>query len=73
MPVAGLQRLLDDLLGLFRRNLEDPEAELGDLDPVVEPDARDWAYWISNAPMSAPSPPGPFWIDGKSTGRFLPR
>src|SRR3954454_8841869 len=34
MPVANLEGVLDGALRLVRRNLEDPEAELRDRDPV---------------------------------------
>ena len=41
MAVAGVERLLDHLLGVLGRHLEDAEAELGDLDAVVEGEAGD--------------------------------
>ena len=42
VAVADLERLPDDLLRIVRRNLEDAEAELRDLDPVVEGEVRTW-------------------------------
>jgi hypothetical protein len=41
VPVARVERLAHRLRGVLRRDLEDAEADLGDLDAVVEPDARD--------------------------------
>jgi hypothetical protein len=38
VPVAGGERLPDRAGGLGRRDLEDPETELGDLCAVVQPD-----------------------------------
>ena len=44
VAVADLERLLDDLLRVVRRDLEDTEAELWDLDAVVEGDVRDLGH-----------------------------
>ncbi len=41
VAVAGIERLLDHLLGLLGRDLEDAEAKLGDLDAVVEGEIGD--------------------------------
>ena len=41
VAVADLERLGDDLGGVLRRDLEDAEAELGDLGAVVQGDRGD--------------------------------
>ena len=44
VPIADLERLLDYLLCVVWRNLEDTEAELWDLGAVVEGDVRNSAH-----------------------------
>jgi hypothetical protein len=41
VAVAGLKRVLDDALRFFRRHLEHAEAELRDLNAIVEGQLRD--------------------------------
>jgi hypothetical protein len=48
VSVAGLERLPHGLRGLVRVDLEDPEAELRDLDTVVQPEI----WYLSHAPKS---------------------
>ncbi len=44
VAVAGLERVFDDALRFFRRHLEHSEAELRDLNAVVEGQLRDGGF-----------------------------
>ena len=55
VPVAGLERHRDHALGVLRRNLEDPEPELGDLDAVVEPNIRNLVHGCGPPVRSVPA------------------
>src|SRR5882757_544907 len=50
VPVAGLKGLQHGLRGLIRRNLEDPEAELRDVNAVVQSDVGYLSH-ASNVPV----------------------
>ena len=59
VAVAGLERLRHGRGGLLRRDLEDAEAELGDLDAVVEGDLGNLGLRIAHTIRVPGSPVRP--------------